>query len=100
MQMNKAFLRNSEIVIFDKKKKKKFAAARVSFFSNPLDRKHFFFFTLALGALFLSARGGHVSSNYQLKFQANVANFCRPDVLWFACAIPYVTYDQTSQSKS
>ena len=99
MQMNKAFLRNSEIVIFFKKNN--FAAVRVSFFSSPLDRKHFFFFfTLALGALFLSARGGHVSSNYQLKFHANVADFCRPDVVWFACAITYVTYDQSSQSKS
>ena len=37
MQMNKAILRNSEIVIFDKKNN--FPVAQVSFFSNPLDRK-------------------------------------------------------------
>ena len=43
MQMNKAILKNSEIVIFDKKNN--FTAARVSFFffSNPLDQKKIFF---------------------------------------------------------
>ena len=41
MQMNKAILRKSEIVIFDKKNN--FVVARVSFFSNPLDRKPNFF---------------------------------------------------------
>ena len=40
MQMSKAILRNSEIVIFDKKNN--FAAAWVSFFSNPLDWKQIF----------------------------------------------------------
>ena len=61
MQTNKAILRNREIVIFDKKKKN-FAAARVSFFFQPAGSENFlFFFTLALGALFLSTREGHVS---------------------------------------
>ena len=43
MQMNKAILRNSEIVIFDKKNN--FTAARVSFFFFPTRwiRKRFFF---------------------------------------------------------
>ena len=40
MQMNKAILRNSKIVIFDKKNN--FAAARVNFFSNPMDWKQIF----------------------------------------------------------
>ena len=62
MQTNKAILRNREIVIFDKKKKKNFAAARVSFFFQPAGSENFlFFFTLALDALFLSTREGHVS---------------------------------------
>ena len=48
MQMNKAILKNSEIAISDKKYN--FAAAWVSFFSNPLDQKQFFFHVnLALG---------------------------------------------------
>ena len=37
MQMNKAILRNSKIVIFGKK------IISGKFFSNPLDWKHFFF---------------------------------------------------------
>ena len=41
MQMNKANLRNSEIVILDKKNN--FAAAWVSFFFNQLDWKQIFF---------------------------------------------------------
>ena len=41
MQMNKAVLRNSEIVIFDKKKFH--GRPGEFFFSNPLDRKQFFF---------------------------------------------------------
>ena len=45
MQMNKAVLRNSEIVIFDKKKFH--GRPGEFFFSNPLDRKQFFFFTSA-----------------------------------------------------
>ena len=40
--MNKTILRNSEIVVFDKKNN--FAAAQMIFFSNPLDRKQIFFF--------------------------------------------------------
>ena len=41
MQMNKAILRKSKILIFDKKNN--FAVTRVSFFSNPLDQKPNFF---------------------------------------------------------
>ena len=44
MQMNKAILRNSEIVIFDKKNN--FAAARLSFFQTT--GLETFFFTSAL----------------------------------------------------
>ena len=44
MQMNKAILRNREIVIFDQKNN--FAAARMSFFFQPAGSKTFFF-TLA-----------------------------------------------------
>ena len=40
MQMNKAILRNSKIVIFDQKK---IAAIQVSFFPNLLDWKQIFF---------------------------------------------------------
>ena len=47
MQMNKAFLRNSEIVIFDKKKNN-FAAARVSFFFQPAGSETFLFFRIGL----------------------------------------------------
>ena len=47
--MNKAILRNSEIVIFDKKNN--FAAAWVIFFSNSLDREQIFFLTSALALL-------------------------------------------------
>ena len=41
MQTNKTILRNSEIVIFDKKNN--FVATWVSFFFNPLDWKQLFF---------------------------------------------------------
>ena len=41
MQMNKAILRNSKIVIFDKKNN--FVAARVSFFPQPAGSETFFF---------------------------------------------------------
>ena len=41
MQMNKAILRNSEIVIFDKKNN--FAAARLSFFFQPAGSETDFF---------------------------------------------------------
>ena len=41
MQMNKAILLNSKIVIFDQKKN--FAAAWVSFFFQPTEWETFFF---------------------------------------------------------
>ena len=53
MQMNKAILRNSEIVIFDKKNN--FMAARVSFFFfQPAGSEKDFFFTSALPINYLS----------------------------------------------
>ena len=62
MQTNKAILRNREIAIFDKKKKKKIRGRPGEFFfPTRWIGKLSFFFTLALGALFLSTREGHVS---------------------------------------
>ena len=45
MQMNKAILRNSKIVIFTQKNN--FAAAQVSFFPHLLDRKQILFFHIS-----------------------------------------------------
>ena len=47
MQMNKAFLRNSEIVIFDKKKKK-IRGRPGEFFFQPAGSKTFLFFHIGL----------------------------------------------------
>ena len=56
MQMKKAILRNSEIVIFDKKK---FAAAQVRFFFQPAGSETVFVFT--------SAQWNFVGKLYALK---------------------------------